>query len=423
MIFNRYIAVFLLFAAIFCTTCTKVEVSPVSNPSASAIKVYGNQFGNFLGTFEATADGGYVFGGYTIGSAALQQQGFIQKCDGNGNLEWYQTYGGSKQDLFWVVHPTSDGGYIAAGATTSYGLGTSTNNQSAYLVKTDAHGLLLWQKAYGGANGALFYDVTETPDQGFVAVGSQAGKFYVVKTDQNGNSLWSHGWNVNDPSFGASVVIGPDSEIAVAGIFLQYINLYNYHPTFSYLTENGDFIVLDNSVDHNHNVLGYSFNSSAINNSLSVPPSINVTSPLSCEKIIRRPDGFIWVYNCIGFTNIELFKTDFAGNLQWYKSYKGNGGTVYFSDASNSPNGGLLISGGTTSPNLSDPYYCWLLNTDSSGNKLMESFIPMPENAWAAGAVFSGNSIAIGTNLTTPSNIHANYFGFLLTDQNGNIKK
>ena len=414
---------------VFCTSCFKREISPAISASTSAIKLYGDQFGNFLSSFEATYDGGFVFGGYTISSPGLQQQGFVQKCNGNGDVQWYKTYGGPEQDLFWVVHPTSDGGYIACGATTSYGPGASANIQSAYLVKTDANGTLLWQKTYGSANGSVFYDVIETRDHGFSAVGMDNKQFYVVRTNPNGDTLWtcpplSKGYAI---SYGGSVALGPNDEIAVAG-FIQKPQHQAGNAIYCYLTDSGKFILpskvlLEDFKDSKGYDLMSVYNSSVINSLLSLPGSINLTNTLACEKIFSRPDGFIFTCEKVDLSNTQIFKIGFDGSVKWHQTYVGKGSNAIFSGAINNPFGGLLISGYTTIKNSSNPNYFWLLNVDSLGNKLMESFIPIEENAWAAGAVFTGNSIAAGINLTTPSNVHEEYFGLLFTDQNGNIKK
>ena len=53
------------------------------------------------------------------------------KTDANGNEQWSQTFGGSSLDYGESVQQTSDGGYIIAGVTNSYGAGES----DVYLIK------------------------------------------------------------------------------------------------------------------------------------------------------------------------------------------------------------------------------------------------------------------------------------------------
>jgi len=426
MITNRILIVLIFLAGLF-SSCSRVSVSPSANPSGSSVKFYGDHFGNFLSTFNPTIDGGYVFGGYTISSPSSEQQGFIQKCDNKGNVEWYQTYGGPKQDLFWAVHPTSDGGYIAAGATTSYGLGVAQNNQSAYLIKTDGSGNITWQKTYGGPSNNIFYEVSEAPDKSLIAVGSQAGQYYVVKTNPNGDTLWTRTlFKGYVRSFATSVAYDTAGNIAIAGFENRSVDSFEGNPTYSLLTPNGKFLIKYINYNNFGNIYkGYGgalYHSYNINNNAIVPTVINLSNPLFCEKIISRPDGFIYVLNQQGFQSLLLFKIDFNGKLSWSNIYFAKG-AVYFNDATNTPDGGLLISGGSYDFIQSDHFkYLWLLNTDANGKKTNESYIPFQENCWAVGAILNGNKIAIAANLTTTSNIHANFFGFLTTDQNGNIK-
>jgi hypothetical protein len=61
---------------------------------------------------------------------------FLIKTDANGNLQWAKTYGGTYWEEAYSVQQTSDGGYIVAGYTTSFGAG----NRDFFLIKTDANG-------------------------------------------------------------------------------------------------------------------------------------------------------------------------------------------------------------------------------------------------------------------------------------------
>src|SRR6185503_1287750 len=121
--------------------CQKAQVDITSKPTSSGITLYGNQYGNTLQSFGKTADGGYFFSGFTLASAGSNQQGFIQKTDKNGKIEWYHEYGGKYYDKFTAAHQTSDGGFIAVGLTSSIALFSPQPNYNthAYIVKTDAN--------------------------------------------------------------------------------------------------------------------------------------------------------------------------------------------------------------------------------------------------------------------------------------------
>ena len=66
----------------------------------------------------------------------------------NAQVTFQRTYGGAADDQAYSVDACSDGGYIMAGYTKSYGEG----GKDVYVVKTDSLGEMEWSKTYGGAN-------------------------------------------------------------------------------------------------------------------------------------------------------------------------------------------------------------------------------------------------------------------------------
>jgi hypothetical protein len=60
---------------------------------------------------------------------------FLIKTDANGNIQWAKTYGGTSRDEAYSVQQTSDGEYIVAGFTASFGV-----NGDIFLINTDANG-------------------------------------------------------------------------------------------------------------------------------------------------------------------------------------------------------------------------------------------------------------------------------------------
>jgi hypothetical protein len=59
---------------------------------------------------------------------------------------WMKTFAGSNNEVGYAVQQTVDGGYIVAGATLSFGLGSS----DIWLLKTNANGDTVWTRTYGG---------------------------------------------------------------------------------------------------------------------------------------------------------------------------------------------------------------------------------------------------------------------------------
>jgi hypothetical protein len=106
---------------------------------------------------------------------------------------WQKTLGGSDSDYGRSVQQTTDGGFIIAGSTHSFGAGYYGD---VYLIKTDSAGNLLWQKAIGGSDWDGGNSVQQTADGGFIIAGGTTsfgagyGDVYLVKVGFEGCQRW-----------------------------------------------------------------------------------------------------------------------------------------------------------------------------------------------------------------------------------------
>lgn len=126
-------------------------------------------------------------------TAALAQFLYIKYQDKSPEVEWNRIFGGSgKNDAFYSVQQTSDGGYIAAGYTDSSGAGL----EDVWLIKTDISGNTQWSKTFGGKGSNKAFSVKQTTDRGYIIAGymvpGQSGLLALaIKTDANGNEQWN----------------------------------------------------------------------------------------------------------------------------------------------------------------------------------------------------------------------------------------
>ncbi|MEA3357598.1 MAG: hypothetical protein U9Q67_04150, partial [Patescibacteria group bacterium] len=139
-----------------------------------------------------TSDGGYIIAGSTESFGAGGRDFLLVKIDSQGKVEWSRTFGGSGDDEAYSVQQTSDGGYIIAGYTESFGPG----DIDFYLVKTDSQGMEEWSKTYGGDVNSVAYSVQQTSDGGYIVAGTTYGQWardnlYLVKMDLQGGEKWS----------------------------------------------------------------------------------------------------------------------------------------------------------------------------------------------------------------------------------------
>lgn len=156
-------------------------------------RTYGGREHDAAQSVKQTSDGSYVVAGFTDSFGAGNSDVWLFKIDPDGNKQWSQTFGGTKSDGAFAVQLTSDGGYILAGSTTSYGNGY----QDVLLIKTDSNGIKQWDRTFGGTRTDNAYSVQQTSDKGYITTGftysygAGSNDFWLIKTDANGNLEWN----------------------------------------------------------------------------------------------------------------------------------------------------------------------------------------------------------------------------------------
>ncbi len=183
-------------------------------------KAYGGLKAEGFYSIEQTTNGGYIVSGYTSLFSNGSDDVWVLKLDSSGNTEWQKNYGGSKTEAGWTsIRQTLDGGYIVAGSTASFGAGKF----DAWALKLNSNGGVEWQKTYGGLDDDYFYSIQPTSDGGYIAAGSTTsfGGGWILKLNSNGGVEWQEvlgetAYSVQQVADGGYIVAGTDGNAWVS---------------------------------------------------------------------------------------------------------------------------------------------------------------------------------------------------------------
>ncbi|MGQ4891468.1 MAG: hypothetical protein ACP6IP_03165 [Candidatus Njordarchaeia archaeon] len=139
------------------------------------------------------ADGGYIVAGSIYFNDSRGSDVWLLKVDENGSVVWNRTYGGDGSDKAFSIIQATDGGYVVAGSTSSFGVGKS----DVWLFKIDEDGDVVWNRTYGGDKSDNAYSIARTVDGGYVVVGSTTSfgvdgdDVWLLRVDKIGDLIWS----------------------------------------------------------------------------------------------------------------------------------------------------------------------------------------------------------------------------------------
>jgi hypothetical protein len=166
-----------------------------------------------------TFDGNYAIAGYAQDQWQDSADVWLLKLNPWGDTLWTRMYGGEGMEGGDCVEETSDGGFIIAGRTTSYGSGY----WDVYLVKTDQYGNLQWSEAFGGDEWDGAHSVQQTLSGGYfvgaytLSYGSSVD-YYFIETDPTGDMLWYKiVGEFSESDWSQSSIIASDGGFIMAG--------------------------------------------------------------------------------------------------------------------------------------------------------------------------------------------------------------
>jgi hypothetical protein len=177
-------------------------------------KTYGGSSGDSASFIQQRGDGGYIVVGHTGGDI------WILKLSSAGDIEWQKTYGGVNSDSASFIQQTSDGEYIVVGHTES--LEEEQLNRDIWILKISSGGDILWQKAYGGSKDEEANSFQQTSDGGYITAGSTSsfgaeGDIWILKLSSDGDIEWQKAYLQGEEENASSIQQTSDGGYIVAG--------------------------------------------------------------------------------------------------------------------------------------------------------------------------------------------------------------
>ena len=220
-----------------------------TNGVAVGEHAFGGTSADYAYSLTTTSDGGYLIAGRSAsndGDVSGNHGGddcWVVKLNASGGLVWQKAQGGSGTEIGRSVVATSDGGSLV-GTTVSSNDGDVTGNHGGedyWVVKLNAGGTIVWQKALGGSGNDNLYSIAPAADGG-CAVAGYAGS---TNGDVTGNHGSDDAWVVRLNASGAMVW-----QKALGGTLID-----NGHSAIA--ASNNGFIVAGNSNSTDGDVSGF----------------------------------------------------------------------------------------------------------------------------------------------------------------------
>ena len=183
-------------------------------------KTYGESYREFGRSVQVTNDGGFIIAGSTSSISALDSiDVYIVRTNSNGDTLWTKTFGGDSSESGHSIQQTNDSGFIIAGSKidTMFFIG------DVYVIRTNSNGDTLWTKTYGGTYSEGGYSVQQTSDGGFIiagftySFGAGSEDVYVIRTNSSGDTVWTRTYGGTGHDYGNSVQQTKDGGFVIAG--------------------------------------------------------------------------------------------------------------------------------------------------------------------------------------------------------------
>ena len=342
-------------------------------------KTYGEAHWDFASAIRETTDGGYIIAGYTL-SFGSPYEAWLLKLDNMGNIAWEKRYGENEWEEAHYIQQTSDGGYFMMGC-----YDCDSNQGNTWIVKFDSFGGITWQKTYP----AIFHTMVQTQGGEYVLAGHYNGVDHrdvcLLKLDSTGTISWQRAYGTGDPfppllETAYSIQQTADEGYIVAGT-----------TTVQGCVGCGKVLIL--RLDSSGNLLWQQ----TYRGSNSIAHSILQTEDTSGYILVGSMGD-----NSSGYDALVL-KLDNNGAISWQKAYDSSDNEIALSIKQIS-GAGYIIVGSYYSTSSGDYEGMWLLEIDSSGVIARQKMCEMCnadafDQTGEGGYIFAGTTFQFGAGM------------------------
>lgn len=203
----------------------------------------GGKMDDWVSKIIYTPDGGSLVAGSSMSNAGADKAEnsmgltdyWVVKLGASGNILWQNTIGGPSHDYLTDIIPLVDGGYMLMGESISAAGGDKTEaakgSYDYWLVKIDASGNVVWQKAYGGSDYDYATGIESTADGGYLVAGyskspvsgdkTLAGfgqyDYWVLKINASGTIIWQQVYGSSANDYLTDIAASPDGNYVLIG--------------------------------------------------------------------------------------------------------------------------------------------------------------------------------------------------------------
>ena len=375
-------------------------------------KTFGGENDDVANSIQQTADGGYIIAGWTKSFGSGGKDVYTLKLNSKGEVEWQKTFGGWNDDEANSIQQTTDGGYIVAGSTYSFGSG----EYDVYILKLNSKGEVEWQKTFGGENDDVANSIQQTADGGYIIAG--VTKFigfgtedtYILKLNSKGEVEWQKTFG-GERDDGANsiqqtiddgyIVAGWTSSFGSRGYDVYILKLNSKGKAEWEKTFGGEYSDEANSIqqtnDGGYIVAGYSFGDVYIlklNSKGDLEWQKTFDSGYVANSTQQTTDGGYIVAGYKG-KDVYVLKLNSKGESEWQKTFGGKD-----DDEANSiqqtKDGGYIVAGWTVFPDSGKDVY--VLKLDSKGE--LDTIPPEVKIISPSDGVELGGTIEINIDAT-----------------------